>query len=615
MALERTVDVIIRGKDFTRRAFTGLRRRMRRLRRSAADLARSIAKIGAVVGGAITGLGLLADRGRKVANVQRTFARLTGDQEAAIQKLRKASRGLIDDFELMAGHNQALALGSAKNVDQFAEMIEVSLALADAQGIEASRAVESLNTGIARQSVRWLDNLGIMVSVADANRRYAAALNKTVEQLTDAEKREAFRIAAMDAARRLVSELSTETDVGTEAFARMKTTLFNVRDEFAKLVAKSPRVAEFFGTVEQAVVDLRRQLPGLIDQLFRLGRAAVDLVMPGTALSGQLVGAVRRGMMGLEDGEQRAFLEGREQAFEQRLAALARERNEIVQRFLDEGIVRPGEPVRDLGVRELVARGADTVDIRALTEEIRPQMDAFASALDFVRQQLEQLGAAASRAAGGGGGAGIATPGPLRHFGLPAGRLTEGLFGTPGPAFGIRATGAPSPFSTGRASAALFRGLSPSLFQAEAIRIESEVEEALGDVADDIKDSGTNVVGALAGVASGLSQIVRGGSFLGGAGGILGGISSLFKAGSDLALGFGVGSIALSFLDAITSSDHENTIRRGVGAALEDHREFFQGRGLIIARGALNEASRAELRDMLMGLKHRGFNFRLLLED
>lgn len=274
--MNKVLQLIIRGRDATANAFNSALRNIRALRRSVVEFGKDIAVFGGSIGGAITGLGLLAKRGGEVLNVQRAFHRAAGDSAAALQQLREATGGLVSDMELMTGFNRAIALGSAQNVDDFARMARAAQALSLSLGIDVGYALESLNTGIARQSKQWLDNLGIIIDVDQANQQYAATLGKTVQQLTEAEKREAFRLAALKEADRLARQLGRGTDTAADTVGRLWTRLQNLRDAVAQMVAQSPAVEQFFGAIIQALDKLEEKLPGIIDRLSRLGTVFLD---------------------------------------------------------------------------------------------------------------------------------------------------------------------------------------------------------------------------------------------------------------------------------------------------------------------------------------------------
>ena len=142
------------------------------------------------------------------------FNTLTGASEnssEALEKLKEATNGTMSEFDLFQQANNAMILGVTKNSDEMAEMFDIAQRLGRALGRDTRTSVESLITGIGRQSRLMLDNIGIITKVEEANEAYARSLNKNVSQLTDSEKKQAFLNATMEAAREKVALLGEET--------------------------------------------------------------------------------------------------------------------------------------------------------------------------------------------------------------------------------------------------------------------------------------------------------------------------------------------------------------------------------------------------------------------
>ena len=154
-----------------------------------------------------------------------------------LEKLREATNNTASDFDLLAQANNALLLGVADNSDQMAEMFDVAQRLGRALGKDAASSVESLITGIGRQSRLMLDNLGIVVKTEEAYKNYAKELGVSVENLTDAEKKTAFLNAAMDAAQEKVKNLGAEQLTATDHFGAFSTAISNAMDVIGKKLA------------------------------------------------------------------------------------------------------------------------------------------------------------------------------------------------------------------------------------------------------------------------------------------------------------------------------------------------------------------------------------------
>lgn len=179
------------------------------------------------------GVRQVIDFGRQAAAVnlmRKSFNSLIDPIENSSQslnKLRQATDGTVSDFRLLQQANNAMILGVSKNTDEMAEMFDMAQRLGKALGRDTASSVESLITGIGRQSRLMLDNIGIIVKVDDAQKDYAMSLNKSVGSLTDNEKKQAFQNAVMDAARRKVELLGDEQTSAIETFDRFSSSSQN----------------------------------------------------------------------------------------------------------------------------------------------------------------------------------------------------------------------------------------------------------------------------------------------------------------------------------------------------------------------------------------------------
>ncbi len=250
------------GQGSANKGLGAVRKGLKSIGAAAKRVAIAAAAVGTATVGAVAALGRMAQAGGKILNVQRAFSRVTGNSAGALRELREATHGLIKNYDLMTGYNRALALGSAENVEQYGELAKTALALGRALGEDAAYALESLNLGIGRQSKLFLDNLGIVLSVEQANKKYARSLGVTVEQLSEAQKKEAFRTAALEAARRKVAQLGGVQETAADSVKRLYVNLGNFKDRLLALVARSPHVQRFFESMGGIVENLATSLSG-----------------------------------------------------------------------------------------------------------------------------------------------------------------------------------------------------------------------------------------------------------------------------------------------------------------------------------------------------------------
>lgn len=305
---EERVSIVIRARDFASRVMSKvgaagkrLDRVFSKLKRTFRTLAIGVGAFTAALVGSVLALGRFATKGGDVLNVQRAFARITGDTTAALKLLRRETFGLIDNYELMKGLNNAITLGSAQTTEQFAELAKTAIQLGRALGVDAAFALNSLNTGIARQSRLFLDNIGIIISVGEANERYARSLGRTVSQLTDAEKREAFRTAALDKAREAIKKLGGVELIAADLVRQAGVAVKNFTTKLAAMAAQSPFVEDLFkklGTLaEQLTTILSGQKQDIVDTMKDLGSIAGNSFAFGFMKAMEALGPAVRGAL------------------------------------------------------------------------------------------------------------------------------------------------------------------------------------------------------------------------------------------------------------------------------------------------------------------------------
>ena len=107
----------------------------------------------------------------KVESMARAFTTLSGGAEnssIAMDRLQKATNGTMSQFDLFQQANNAMILGVSKNSEEMAEMFDIAQRLGRALGRDTRSSVESLITGIGRQSRLMLDNIGIIVKADES---------------------------------------------------------------------------------------------------------------------------------------------------------------------------------------------------------------------------------------------------------------------------------------------------------------------------------------------------------------------------------------------------------------------------------------------------------------
>ena len=149
------------------------------------------------------------------------------DSQKALEDLKNATNNTMSEFDLLQQANNALVLGVAKTSEEMSEMFDIAQRLGRALGRDTRSSVESLITGIGRQSRLMLDNIGIIVKTKDAYAVYAQELNKTVDALTESEQKQAFLNATLESARQKVNLVGQETRNAQSRFEEFTASLEN----------------------------------------------------------------------------------------------------------------------------------------------------------------------------------------------------------------------------------------------------------------------------------------------------------------------------------------------------------------------------------------------------
>ena len=234
------------------------------------------------------GIKQLVEMGKSAAvleGMETAFGTLSGGAENAsisLDKLREATNNTMSDFNLFQQANNAMILGVSKNSDEMAEMFDIAQRLGRALGKDTAHSVESLITGIGRQSRLMLDNIGIIVKAEEAYEAYAKKLGISADDLTDVQRKQAFLAATMESARKKVLSLGDEVLSITDSYNQLGTSLEQLKkrvgdafNAFEPLIKVSK---DFLDAITDERIDRFIRAIGLIKDVF-IGLASVLAVL------------------------------------------------------------------------------------------------------------------------------------------------------------------------------------------------------------------------------------------------------------------------------------------------------------------------------------------------
>jgi hypothetical protein len=270
--------------------------------KKAMDFAKQAADLAAQVNQATTALENMA-------------AQVGTSADEIVRSMQYMSGQTLSQLDVLQAANRAALLGIP--LDELDRLMQVARASATALGTDVSQMFDDIVTGIGRGSKMILDNLGIVFSAEEAYVKFAEAQGKTVGQLTEFERKQAFLNATLEEGERimkLVGEAGQEmTD--TEPVQIYRAALKDLFSEIGQnllpmMNALRLEMANLLGDIETAlrtkrlmkealgiepstiqdIEELREKLSNLGERLKYLQQQREELVAFAGTVAGSLLG-------------------------------------------------------------------------------------------------------------------------------------------------------------------------------------------------------------------------------------------------------------------------------------------------------------------------------------
>lgn len=149
------------------------------------------------------------------------------DADRLYATLREKSANLIDKKSLTEAANRAMSLGIP--IEKLGILMEIARAKARDMGISTTQAFNDIATGVGRGSPLILDNLGLIMKVGSANEAMAKSLGKTVEQLSDKDRKLAILNATIDAGKEALDRYDLSQKTTKEKMEQLTATVANLQ--------------------------------------------------------------------------------------------------------------------------------------------------------------------------------------------------------------------------------------------------------------------------------------------------------------------------------------------------------------------------------------------------
>ena len=176
----------------------------------------------AAITGATVAILKMAKRAGKIEGLALGFERNFGNMEKALTSFRKASQGMVSDFDLMQTANRAALLGVTNDVDKLSQLMITARLRGREMGLDMTQAFNDIVTGIGRGSPLILDNLGIKIP---------DAIKKSMEKMGEAEKTQALLNFAIADGAKIAAEYGDVQLTASEKAEVLKSKIVNLKDE------------------------------------------------------------------------------------------------------------------------------------------------------------------------------------------------------------------------------------------------------------------------------------------------------------------------------------------------------------------------------------------------
>lgn len=215
-------------------------------------IAIAVTAVTTAVVGTTAALMSMATRAGKIEGLALGFERNFGDMEKALQSFRKASAGMVSDFDLMQTANRAALLGVTNDVDELAALMITARLRGREMGMDMTQAFDDIVRGIGRMSPLILDNLGIIIP---------DAIKESMESMTELEQRQILLSYAIQDGVAMAAEYGNVNLTASEKVEILKAKVVNFKDEaLSKLAGPLGNIIDKFGEWFDKLVDVAKKI-------------------------------------------------------------------------------------------------------------------------------------------------------------------------------------------------------------------------------------------------------------------------------------------------------------------------------------------------------------------
>lgn len=173
------------------------------------------------------GFDRLKELGESIATTTNIYGALKG----SIDEMRESTEGEVADIDLIEAKNRGFQESLHLTDQQYGAVAAAAHDFAKVLGVDTKEALDKLVTGLATGRVRTLEMVGVTVNADDANKAYAESIGKTVDALTDHDKKNAILQESLRAIDRKVVETGGTYKTFAQDYEQTMATIKNVTSD------------------------------------------------------------------------------------------------------------------------------------------------------------------------------------------------------------------------------------------------------------------------------------------------------------------------------------------------------------------------------------------------
>ena len=186
---------------------------------------------------AVTAAFTALSKAQDTDNMIKAADKLSAAYGISLTNVAKNMQNVTDGAISMRDALSMANLGGAAGMStkQMSDLAKVAKGASLALGRDMTDSIERVYKGTIKVEPELLDELGIMVKVDEANKNYARSLNKTVAELTDFEKHQAFANAVTEQG---LKKYRSIIELGANPYSRLLASTKDLGDSTLRVVSE-----------------------------------------------------------------------------------------------------------------------------------------------------------------------------------------------------------------------------------------------------------------------------------------------------------------------------------------------------------------------------------------